>query len=408
MKSKVKKEYVLQYLLDKLNDTTQEVPFAMGLNGMLLYKPVLNENGEFTGQFEMTDPDTYTFERVDKVAVGIVVSNGDYSTIKSQDETISIDGASFSSTLSFLVFSSDIAVYQKLMFSMEEFRDKVLGKLDFLKGAEYDYVGDTAVVKYWTVATHCDDFQPGSELIVNGNRFIEFTLNIDLDISEDLPYGNQFEWSVAPSIKSWVATTKNVYDTTTKQKIQLDQIGFTSPQPNLFPSASTYDLGDILRVSYRPTPEEVFYAYYYVQYAYSTYERVLPLAVAWGSSQSLSGFQLLRNNLLSTDVLKKAQTIHNIASSRGWAITLTMLFKDTSNIVVELFKETYPIKEYMNKPYKIKAVYKKKTMVGGIPQFDEYSPLGFECEVLPQDNGTTSVHGDTLTFSLSMTLYWSD
>lgn len=408
MKSKIKKEYVLNYLLNKLNTTTQEVPFIMGLNGMLLYRPVMNENGDFSGEFEMTDPDTYTFERKDRVPVGIIVSNGDYSTIKSQDGSITIDGASFSATLSFLVYADIVSVYQKLIFSMEEFRDKLLGNIDFLKGAEYDYVGDTAFVKYWTVATHCDDFQPGSELIVNGNRFIEFTLNIDLDISEDLPYGNQFEWSVAPSVKSWVVTTQAIYDTTTKQKIQLDQTGYTTPQPNLFPSTTPYNLGDVLRVAYRPSPGEVFYAYYYVQYDYTTYERILPLTVAWGSSQSLSGFQLLRNNLLGTDVLQKAQAVHNVASSRGWAITLTMLFKDTSNIVVELFKETYPIKEYMNRPYKIKAVYKKKTLVGGIPQFSEFAPLGFECQVIPQDNGTTSVHGDTLSFSLSMSLYWGN
>ena len=115
-----------------------------------------------------------------------------------------------------------------------------------------------------------------------------------------------------------------------------------------------------MRVSYRPQAEEVYYAYYIVKYDYKEYERVIPLVVSWGSSQSLNGFQLLRNNLLTEEYLKKAQSVHNVASSRGWAITFTMLFKDTSDIVVEMFKETYPIKEYMNKPYKVKAVYKKE------------------------------------------------
>ena len=95
MKSKIKKEYVLQYLLDKLNNTTQEVPFIMGLNGMLLYRPLMDENGNFSGEFEMTDPNTYTFERTDRVPVGIVVSNGDYSVIKSQDGTNTIDSSAF-------------------------------------------------------------------------------------------------------------------------------------------------------------------------------------------------------------------------------------------------------------------------------------------------------------------------
>lgn len=408
MKSKIKKEYVLQYLLDKLNNTTQEVPFIMGLNGMLLYRPLMDENGNFSGEFEMTDPNTYTFERTDRVPVGIVVSNGDYSVIKSQDGTNTIDSSAFNATLSFLVYAEVVEVYQKLMFSMEEFRDKLLGNIDFLRGAEYDYAQDTAVVKYWTVATHCDDFVPGSELIVNGVRYVEFLLSIDLDVSEDLPYGNQFEWSVSNSVKMWIETTQDVFTFSQKEKIEVSQVSYSSPQPNLFPSSLDKETGTVMRVSYRPQAEEVYYAYYIVKYDYKEYERVIPLVVSWGSSQSLNGFQLLRNNLLTEEYLKKAQSVHNVASSRGWAITFTMLFKDTSDIVVEMFKETYPVKEYMNKPYKVKAVYKKKTMVDNIPQFVEYEPLGFEAEVIPQDNGTSSVHGDNLSFSLSMSLYWSE
>lgn len=408
MKSKVKKEYVLQYLLNKLNNTTQEVPFIMGLNGMLLYRPIMNENGDFSGEFEMTDPSTYTFERIDRVPVGILVSNGDYSVIKSQDGLNTIDSSAFNATLSFLVYAEVLEVYQKLMFSMEEFRDKLLGNIDFMRGAEYDYTEDTVFSKYWTVATHCDDFVPGSELIVNGNRYIEFTLSIDLDVSEDLPYGNQFEWSVASSVKTWILTDEATFNASQKEKINVNQTGYITPRPDLFPSALEKELGTVLRASYRPMPEEVYYAYYIVKYDYKEYERIVPLITSWGSSQSLNGFQLLRNSLLSEDYLKKAQSIHNVASSRGWAITFTMLFKDTSNIVIDLFKETYPIKEYMNRPYKVKLVYKKKTFVDNVPQFVEYAPLGFETEVIPQDNGTSSVHGDNLSFSLSMSLYWSE
>lgn len=408
MKSKVKKEYVLQYLLNKLNNTTQEVPFIMGLNGMLLYRPIMNENGDFSGEFEMTDPSTYTFERIDRVPVGILVSNGDYSVIKSQDGLNTIDSSAFNATLSFLVYAEVLEVYQKLMFSMEEFRDKLLGNIDFMRGAEYDYTEDTVFSKYWTVATHCDDFVPGSELIVNGNRYIEFTLSIDLDVSEDLPYGNQFEWSVASSVKTWILTDEATFNASQKEKIDVNQTGYITPRPDLFPSALEKELGTVLRASYRPMPEEVYYAYYIVKYDYKEYERIVPLITSWGSSQSLNGFQLLRNKLLSEDYLKKAQSIHNVASSRGWAITFTMLFKDTSDIVIDLFKETYPIKEYMNRPYKVKLVYKKKTFVDNVPQFVEYAPLGFETEVIPQDNGTSSVHGDNLSFSLSMSLYWSE
>ena len=34
MKSKVKKEYVLNYLMEKLNSNYYEIPFYMGIDGM--------------------------------------------------------------------------------------------------------------------------------------------------------------------------------------------------------------------------------------------------------------------------------------------------------------------------------------------------------------------------------------
>ena len=172
---------------------------------------------------------------------------------------------------------------------------------------------------------HCDDFVPGSELIVNGNRYIEFTLSIDLDVSEDLPYGNQFEWSVASSVKTWILTDETTFNASQKEKVDVNQTGYITPRPDLFPSALEKELGTVLRVSYRPMPEEVYYAYYIVKYSYKEYERIVPLITSWGSSQSLNGFQLLRNKLLSEDYLKKAQ-LFTRCFSRAWAITFTMLF----------------------------------------------------------------------------------
>ena len=52
--------------------------------------------------------------------------------------------------------------------------------------------------------------------------------------------------------------------------------------------------------------------------------------------------------------------VHNIVQSRGFAISLTILFNDTKDILVDLMGETYKYKDIMNNTYDIKMVYKKK------------------------------------------------
>ena len=72
--------------------------------------------------------------------------------------------------------------------------------------------------------------------------------------------------------------------------------------------------------------------------------KYLPVQVSWGSSNSLNGQQLLNNTELTDTRL--AKIIHNLVASRGWAVTLTLLFDDTKPIIVDLFKETFSVKGY--------------------------------------------------------------
>ena len=79
---------------------------------------------------------------------------------------------------------------------------------------------------------------------------LNFLLSIDLDVSEDLPYGNQFEWSVSNSVKMWIETTQDVFTSSQKEKVEVSQVSYSSPQPNLFPSSLDKELGTVMRVSY--------------------------------------------------------------------------------------------------------------------------------------------------------------
>lgn len=404
MKSKVKKEYVLNYLMEKLNSNYYEIPFYMGIDGMPIYKPIFDDGGDITA-FEWLDEETYKVEKQDKIPVSLMVSNGDYAVIKSIDGSYEVNGASFSATLGFLLSAENVERHIKMVESIEYVRDLMLGNFDLMKGTRYDFGADTAEMYAWLVATHCDDPQIGSELIINGQRYLEYSLTIDLDISDNISYGNQYEWYVASQTKNWVVSTKTYYDSCKKEKIILNQLAYSTPKPNLFPNVNTKEFGTAMGVIYTFDGTQQI-QYYVLEYKQNEYERLVPIIVSWGSAQSLSGFQMLRNNLLSKIEIEKAQMIHSLASTRGWALTLTLQLIDTKPTVVSLFRETLPKKDNMNLNYKLKAVYKKKVINGDNITFETYDDLGFELDLIPQDSGTSSVHGDNIVFTVSLVPAW--
>lgn len=147
----------------------------------------------------------------------------------------------------------------------------------------------------------------------------------------------------------------------------------------------------------------------YVENPSIPYERILPLMVEWGSVQATVGGQLLYNPQMSEELKRKAQLIHNVVASRGWAITMTFVLQDDT-IVEEFFRETYPIKDDMQKSYTIKLEYLKKYLDPlGVPYFDVYEQMGFEIQVIPTEPNVLGLnYGDVVSFVISFVPNWGE
>ena len=247
------------------------------------------------------------------------------------------------------------------------------------------------------MASHSDDLQIGSEIIINGKRYIEYMLNVDLDVSDNISYGNQYEFYIKTYSKQWVETTPEVYQNTKRTKIEVNQNIYDEVQIDLLPNAEETEALTCIKVTIQVN-QETTYKYYKLEYMPDIEERVLPLVTSWGSSQGLSGFQMLRNNLLSPEQLEKSQLVHNVATTRGWAITFTFQLNDNKNAIVEMFSETLPRKDYLQRPYKLKALYKKKATNGEEVTFETLNKLSFETLLIPQEVATEQHMEITLCF----------
>ena len=408
MKSKIKKEQVLKFLMDKLNGNYYGVPFYMGIDGLPVYKPLLDENGNIT-DIEIVDEETYEQDFISKVPVSVMVSNGDYSTLKDlTGNGNDVNGASFSATLGFLLQVEDTKTYKVMLEAVEQVRDEMLGGFFILKAVQYNFANDTKSTYPYLVATHCDDIQVNYELELNGKRYLQYTLSVDLDISENISYGNQYEWYATSYKKVWTLTTADYYTTYVRTKFELDQRPSTVVNPTLFPNVDDYEYNTAMRVLTNSGGGGTVFTHYRLLYTEQPYERIMPLIASWGSAQALSGFQMLRNNLFNEEEIKRAKMIHSVASTRGWAITLTLQMQDSKNILVELYRETLPTKDNLQLPYKVKAVYKKMTIVGDEITFTTYDKMGFELKLIPQDSGVSSVLGDNIVFTISLSPFWGD
>jgi len=342
MKSNIKKDDILKYLLGKFNTTSQDVGFVMGSEGMPLYRPITKESSEGSGEetYEFDD-DTYQIDKEQYIPVAIPVITADYSNLATIEQDQRVTSSTWSAVVSFLVFENSY-VNKKLVFAMEEFRDKMLGKLDILEGREYNYSSTSTkpIAKYYNVVTTAGDLIPSGIITINGDIFIEYTLQIDLDVSDNIAYGNQFE--------------------------------------------------------------------FYVKTSTGEYSRVLPIQASWGASNSLEGKQLLNNSNLSVANADKAKMIHSIVSARGWAINFTFIFDPTRDILIDLFKETYQLKDTMNVPFYVKMIFKHKVYDGvtGIPTWETDTRIGFEYKVVTGTGGTEVVYGDNVMFTIGFAPSW--
>ena len=346
MKSNIKKNYILRYLQSKFDDNTQEFGFVMGIDGSPLYQPITKEGTKGDpNEFSFVNEETYEVSKISHIPVSFPVIEADYASLATITQDQKINSTSWSVVASFLLYIGDINVHNAMVYSIEEFRDRFLGKIDFIEGREIDYEALTTAptVKWYLVTTSSMDVVPGGILTINGDRYMEYTLQIDLTVSDNLTFGNQFEFYIK-----------------------------------------------------KTTDEE--------------YSRVLPIQASWGASNSLEGYQLLNNSTLNQDSLSKAKMIHNIISSRGWAINFTFLFDHSSSILKQLFKETYVFKPIMNTTYKIKMVYKQvvenedSSIMPTFVEDDSEDYIGFEYEVVTGEGGTEVVYGENIIFSIGFAL----
>lgn len=350
MKSYIKKNDILDYILNQFNDdsATQDVTFVMGSEGMPLYKPISFEGANgVPDEYEFFDEATYQISKTQAIPLSIPVIEADYSNLKTYDETKRLNSATWSVAVSFLVYANSY-VHNKLVFAIEEFRDKILGKVDILNVKQWDYANPDSASSWshHTVVAAAGDLIPGDLLTINGDIFIEYTLAIDLDISEGIDYGNQYRFFVKSD-------------------------------------------------------------------ANTTYERLLPLQISYGTSNSMKANQLLRNataiDNASPHEKNRYKALHNLVDVKGFTINMTLIKSNdsVSNIIDELFAETYNLYTPMNKPFKIKMEYLPITGVDGSKTFGT-EVIKFEYNMVVMEANTEVVHGDDITFNLTFVPSWNE
>lgn len=200
MKSYIKKNDILEYILSKFNsdNATQDITFVMGSEGMPLYKPISFEGTNGTpDEYEFFDNSTYELTKTQAIPLSIPIIESEYANLKTIDETKRLNSATWSVAVSFLVFANSY-VHNKLVFGIEEFRDKILGQADILNVKQWDYDNPSTVPtwSHYTVVVATNDLVPGELLTINGDIYLEYTMTIDLDITEGIDYGNQYQFFI--------------------------------------------------------------------------------------------------------------------------------------------------------------------------------------------------------------------
>jgi len=323
MKSYIKKNDILDYILSKFNDSnaTQDVDFIMGSEGMPLYKPISVEgaNGN-PDEFEFFDNSTYELTKSQAIALSIPVIEADYANLKTIDETKKLNSATWSVAISFLVYANSY-VHNKLVFAIEEFRDKILGQADILNVKQWDYssVSTVPAWTHYTVVAASGDLNPGGLMTINGDIFLEYTLTIDLDISEGVDYGNQYEFFV---------------NNTRVLPIQVSWGMSNSPK----------------------------------------------------STQLLRNETVL-NSSVSNDIKNRYKALHNLIDTKGFVLNMTLIKTQANDIIDTLFDETYKFNSPMSVPYKVEMKYRPITGNAGSKAFGTavskfiYSMVVIESEI---------------------------
>jgi len=352
MKSYIKKNDILNYILNKFNDdnATQDINFIMGSEGLPLYKPISFEGANGTpDEFEFFDEQTYQVSKEQAIPLSIPVINAEYMNLRNIEGTRRINSSEWSVVISFLVHANSY-VHNKLVFGIEEFRDKSLGSIDILNVKQWDYSDEesSAFYTYYTVVSTSSDLIPGELLTINGDIFLEYTLQLNLDVSEGIDYGNQYELYIAKD------KTNDVFN----------------------------------------------------------FERVIPIEFSWGTSNAMKPNQLLKNDTelqsASPHDSNRYKAIHNLIDTKTFSLNMLLLKEqNTNSIVNNLFDETYKFYFPLNKPYQVQLKYRpiignegQKTFGQAIEKFN-YSMLVMESNVQMSN-------GEDISFSVSLVPSWNE
>lgn len=237
MKSNIKKNTVLNYILSQFNDdaSTQEVTFVMGSEGMPLYKPISFEGANGSpDEFEFFDDETYVISKEQAIPISVPVIEADYANLATLDRDKRIGKASWSVNLSFLIYANSY-VHNKLVYAIEEFRDKMLGKIDIINTKQWDYDNDEEAPsnRYYTVVVATGDIVPNDLLTINGDIFMEYSLALDLDISEGIDYGNQYEFYINEERVLPIQTSMGVENAIKGNQLLNNVTGLASENPHI-------------------------------------------------------------------------------------------------------------------------------------------------------------------------------
>jgi hypothetical protein len=338
---------LLKYIVDKFNTNSFGIPFRMGTygtnvdnTGLVINIPVINNDGHFD-TFDTFNDETYAITKNSFVAMQGMATNGEYTPLPN------VQLVAYDIPLEFLVYI-DNPISEIIRMAIEEIRDSFIGNLDILEIEEVDLEDETegasTIVDYLKITTTSDSLDFGEIFTINKRRYLNYTLTVTLTVSKNVEMGNQFEWTIQQLAQNtWVLSDVNYWNTngTVGSVFDLSQLGLTSPNPSLLPSATFSPIGKASRIAYRPSPSETFYAYYKnTPVAYTgTLETVVPLAVSWGTTQDMESFQTLQS--LNPVRISKAKQVHNYVKSRGYGLTMTFLFDSSVSILRRFFKDTF-------------------------------------------------------------------
>lgn len=389
----IKQTDLLRYLADKFNQNSFGIPFKMGAYEaysdasdqvhLYIYAPQnANENGHFDEQYVFNE-ETYQNDKRNFVVMSGGISSGDYTPLPN------VQLVSYDVSLSFLVFI-DNPISEIIRLAIEEVRDSLIGNLDILTINEIDLSNENGdlIEKHLKVATTADSIVFGAIDEIMGRRYMEYSLTTTLTVSKNVEMGNQFEWEIAK--------VSYTYSYQLLDFVPKGTITYTATTVEGLPTPS--DAGLYARVGTVGS-----YTYYItigteVTLVDDDFETVVPLIADFGTTQDLEGFQTLRSFATTNTKYKQ---VHNYVKSRGYAMVFSFLFDSSSDILLELFKETFTVLETPN-IYVVRMKFKQYND-SGVATY----PSSMQREtrlVIEEASPSEIVYGEPITFTVGFSV----